>query len=153
VRQDMAAAKQWFEKAAAQNLTNAAFMLGLFHQRSNAALSEQYFQRAKTAVWASQSEEMMPAVVSIGVSEHFSKWHYVNFHQRISNGFRDGGRRPGAREVIEIRELNPDLQRCVMEAQKLLEKIPSVFYPLSIPLASSSHSCVLLRIWLLQRTI
>jgi TPR repeat protein len=125
VTQDRSKAVSWFEKADAQNNPNAAFMLGLCHQQTNAALSEQYFQRARHAVWSSQAS-LVPQVSALSVSDHFAKWHYLNFHQHIAHGFREGGRHPGLnsdRETIEINESDPALQRCVSEAQQLVAQI------------------------------
>jgi TPR repeat protein len=128
VTQDRSKAVSWFEKADAQNEPNAAFMLALCHQQKNAALSEQYFQRARQAVWLSQdAHALVPQVSALSVSDHFAKWHYLNFHQHIVDGFRDAGRQPRGlisdRETIHIDESHPALQRFASEAQQLVAQI------------------------------
>jgi TPR repeat protein len=128
VTQDRSKAVSWFEKADAQNEPNAAFILGVCHQQTNATLSEQYFQRARQSVWSSQdAHELASFVSALSVSDHFAKWHYLNFHQHIAHGFRDAGRQhPGlnpGRETIQIHESHAALQHCVSEAQQLIAHI------------------------------
>ncbi len=125
VEKDLSKAIAWFEKAASQDNSNSQFMLGLHYQHSNAALSRTYFERARAAVWSSQVTAMLLGVASLSVSEHFAKWHYLNFHHHIDSGFFDAGRQPSSsnREVIFTFELDPSLQQCVSEAQKLLAHI------------------------------
>ncbi len=128
---DLPKAIAWLEKAAAQNHSTALLMLGLCYQHSNSALSEDYFRGAKAAAWSSPPDDgdSTPAVGSLSVSDHFAKWHYLNFHQHITDGFRDAGRRPlsSRREVIVIVESDSDLQRFVSEAQKRLALISGSF--------------------------
>ncbi len=125
VERDLARALSLFEQAATQQEPSALFMLGMHYQRLNPALSEQYFERAKSTVWSSHSSNEPPLVASLEVSDHFAKWHYLNFHHRITDGFNDAGRQPSSasREVILIVESDPDLQRCVSEAQKLVAHV------------------------------
>jgi hypothetical protein len=102
-------------------------MLALCHQQTNLALSEHYFQRARQAVWLSQADRLVPLVSALSVSDHFAKWHYLNFHQYITSGFRDAGRqRLGLglhRETIEINESAVAVQRCMNEAKAQLAPI------------------------------
>jgi hypothetical protein len=103
-------------------------MLGVCHQRSNVVLSEGYFQRARQVVWSSHAADPpLPSVSALSVSEHFAKWHYLNFHQHITDGFRDAGRQHPAfspdRETIQIYESHPGIKRCVTEAQQLMAQI------------------------------
>jgi hypothetical protein len=106
----------------AQSSPIAAFMLGVCNQSSNASLSEHYFELAKTLAWSAEPKYIAPAVTALSVSEHFAKWHYLNFHQFITSGFTDAGRQPSSssREVIEVTEFDGMLQRCLSEAQKLM---------------------------------
>jgi hypothetical protein len=102
-------------------------MLALCHQQTNTVLSEDYLQRARQTVWFSQADDLVPLVSALSVSDHFAKWHYLNFHQYIAYGFLDAGRqRPGLRphrEIIEINETHFPLQRCVSEAKNRLAPI------------------------------
>jgi hypothetical protein len=125
VERDLLKAISWFEKAAAQNDPNSAFMLGVCYQHSNAALSDHYFQRARTNAWSS-ARGLPRFVAALGASEHFAKWHYLNFHHLISDGFTDAGRQPSSsrREVIVLLDMNPEIRRCVSETQKLMQHIP-----------------------------
>jgi hypothetical protein len=120
---DIRKAIECFEGAAAQNAPNAAFMLGVCYQKMNPTLSEQYFERAKSVAWSAGPQDAIPGVASLSATEHFSKWHYLNLHQLITDGFRDAGRPSSPREVIEINEKDMDLRRCVIQAQKLLGNV------------------------------
>jgi hypothetical protein len=117
-------------------------MLALCHQQTNTALSEHYFQRARQTVWLSQADGLVPLVSALSVSDHFAKWHYLNFHQHIVEGFRDAGRqRPGLRphrETIEIVESDPSFQRCVNEAKNRLASISGAIVTYCNPLFSRS---------------
>jgi hypothetical protein len=123
---DFAKACAWFEKAAAQNSSSAAFILFLHYQATDPSLSQHYFQRAKSSVWSYPTKALSAADASLGVSEHFAKWHYLNYHQHISEGFYDAGRKQhaAAREVIILRECG--LQSCVRAAQKRLAHVLSM---------------------------
>jgi hypothetical protein len=103
-------------------------MLALCHQQTNTALSEHYFQRARQAVWLSQAPDgLVPGVSALSVSDHFAKWHYLNYHQHVAGGFRDAGRQRARlhphRETIQISDSDTYLQRCVNEAKNRLAPI------------------------------
>jgi hypothetical protein len=97
-------------------------MLGVCFRNSDSSRSEHYFARARTGFWSESAESGLAA---LSVSDHFANWHYLNYHQLITEGFRDAGRQRGVagREVIVIHEGGPSLQRCVSDAQKLLAEI------------------------------
>ncbi len=111
--------------ASAQNEPNASFLLGLYSQKLDPVRAEAYFQRAKSAAW-SLPEGTLSTLAALNVSEHFQKWHYLNFHQRISDGFSDGGRQRSTsnRERLVVEESDTNLQRCVSQAQNILKPIP-----------------------------
>jgi hypothetical protein len=119
--QDLLKAYTMFEKAAAQNEPNAAFLLSVWYQQTDSSLSAHYLTLAKMGVWSSERDSH-----ALTASEHFAKWHYLNDHQQIIDGFRDVGRAQGAlgREVMAIVDSDPDLQSCVSELQQILKPIP-----------------------------
>jgi hypothetical protein len=87
---------------------------------------------------------LVPQVSALSVSDHFAKWHYLNFHQHITGGFRDAGRQHPElnldRETIVIDESDPALERCVREAQQLMARISGE--PLCNRLTSSYSLCI-----------
>jgi hypothetical protein len=131
VGRNLSEAISYFEKAEAQNNPNAAFMLGVCYQHTNPALSKQWFGRARHVMWSSQPQELVASASAMSVSDHFSKWHYLNFHQHITSGFLDAGRSlptglDTGREVIVIIESDAALQSCVTEAQQRLAHVSGV---------------------------
>ncbi len=101
-------------------------MLGSVLQQSDPSLSDHYFQRAKSAAFTTDEPQFVnPYVTGWSVSEQFAKWHYVNYHQRISDGFSDGGRLPrhSNREIIVIHEEDPALNEVVEAARKALSTV------------------------------
>ncbi len=96
---DLAKAIAWLEKAAAQNPNDstASFVLGICYQGTDPARSERYFERARAAVWSSELQPEGTGLAALTVSEHFAKWHYLNYHQHITDYFRDAGRSTAVR--------------------------------------------------------
>jgi hypothetical protein len=117
-------AKPWLEKAAAQNLADADYMLGVYYEKTDPLLSELHFERARKGVWSSPPKPRS-VLESLTASQHFAKWHYLNYHQRITDHFRDSGRQQAlsGRETIVVAESDPALQICVFGARQFLRLI------------------------------